>query len=53
MLVTDVKIRKMPYGKAWGHFFKRGKEKGELQEISCAGCYQWEYVKTKESITHD
>lgn len=32
------------YGKAEGRFFMRGKERRCDGCLSCAGCYQWEFV---------
>jgi hypothetical protein len=40
-VVEGVEIKNWPYGKAWGRF--RGQ--GPVEQLQCAGCYQWERVE--------
>jgi len=54
-IVTNIQVKKFPYGDAYGYFhswregrsnidlLKLGKE-GKYEKLNCAGCYQWEYV---------
>ncbi|MCK9295431.1 MAG: hypothetical protein M0P70_10135 [Desulfobulbaceae bacterium] len=45
-VIHEVKPGKLPYGHAFGIYFFGGKPKTEAPEqISSAGCYQWELVE--------
>lgn len=52
-LVTEVVIKKWPYGKAYGHLYMRGERQAgnykydsekKAYDLGCAGNYQWEIV---------
>ena len=44
MIVTEVTIKKYPYGDALG-YMDRGNPSPEIKPITCAGCFQWREVE--------
>lgn len=50
LIVEKIKIKKMPYGDAWGTYHYRS---GDVvtEKISCAGCYQW--ILIDDSVRSD
>ncbi len=54
-IVTNIEVKKFPYGDAYGYFhsWREGKinidllkleKEGKYEKLNGAGCYQWEYV---------
>ncbi len=61
-IVTGIKIKKWPYGDAYGYptvmgvysdHYEYEREWRENQIIPCCGCYQWHYVKNPLIIEDD
>lgn len=45
-LITKVKVKKLPYGDVEGIYFFNGKQQNtNSEEISSAGCYQWDFAE--------